>query len=475
LSSADTALATFPSHFFWGLATAPAQSEDQLEDDWVQFARDGHVASWKNTPHPEDRLRFWTQPDVEIDLAVKANVQVLRMGVDWFRLFPGPELFNASAMGRYVEICQKVKAAGLQVMLTLFHHSLPPWAHRMGGWTTSRIQPLFQEFYGQVVMHLGQYVDYWVTFNEPHVYAGLTYCVGLWPPGKNASTISQLECIVPSIGDYDKALKEMADAHNSFVQHCRKMENCRGSIGVAHNVANYVAHRAVDVPFVKVMTPKAWFGFIDDIKENLDFLGLNYYSREIIHGTNPILLDDWEYSESGRCVDPDGLYIVLKAFWDRYSAYIKRGIIITENGISDATDILRPSYLMEHLLAIEYAMKQGINVSGYIQWTISDNWEWADGYCPKFGLVAVNRSSQDFDRLPRPSFNLYSTIAATSVVTERQRNDAWAQVKESQDSAATRPFCRAADGVHGNDVPVPRPFAKRDWRFSGVSDVEVII
>jgi len=308
-----------------------------------------------------------------------------------------------------------------------------------------------------------------VTFNEPHIYVGLVYCAGIWPPGFEAGPASELACILPS-GDYNKAMTEMGIAHKSFARYCRASSSCRGSIGVAHNVANNVPYKPVDGPFVEFMNAQSYFPFIDDIKEDLDFLGINYYGRELIHGLSPVVVPDHEYSESGRCVDPDGLYKVLKVFWDRYHMHIPQGIIITENGISDGSDILRQSYLAEHLLAIDYALKQKIQVSGYIHWTISDNWEWADGYCPKFGLVDVNRSSPNLDRLPRQSYHMYSDIAKTGVLTKEQRDSAWSQVKLAQDKSATRPFCRNADGVHSYDSPVQRPFAKTDWRFQGPHD-----
>merc|ERR1712146_704520 len=102
------------------------------------------------------------------------------------------------------------------------------------------------------------------------------------------------------------------------------------------------------------------------------------------------ILPNQEYSESGRAVYPDGIATLLTAFHERYNGSLP--FFITENGIADRTDILRPPYLVEHLIGIRAALDRGVKVLGYIHWSVSDNWEWADGYCPKFGIAAVDRA-----------------------------------------------------------------------------------
>jgi len=139
--------------------------------------------------------------------------------------------------------------------------------------------------------------------------------------------------------------------------------------------------------------------------------------------------------------------------------------IVTENGISDASDVMRPAYIVEHLLAVARAVDEGVPVSGYLHWTISDNWEWADGYCPKFGLVDVDRAD-NLRRHRRPSFALFRDIVAKRRVTVPQREDAWAQVQAAVAAGATHRFCRADDGQSSLDAAIERPFSDKDWRFS---------
>lgn len=138
--------------------------------------------------------------------------------------------------------------------------------------------------------------------------------------------------------------------------------------------------------------------------------------------------------------------------------------MVTENGVADTTDVLRPAFITEHLAAIAAAIAAGIEVTGYIHWTISDNWEWADGYCPKFGLYAVDRDSDDLARTARPSAVLYGEISRAKAVSSAQREAAWAQVVAHRGEA--RPFCRSTDGKEGLDMPRLRPFSSSaDWRF----------
>jgi beta-glucosidase/6-phospho-beta-glucosidase/beta-galactosidase len=145
----------------------------------------------------------------------------------------------------------------------------------------------------------------------------------------------------------------------------------------------------------------------------------------------------------------------------RYNKTNTIPFFITENGIADATDILRPSYMIEHLYAINKAQEEGVNILGYIFWTLSDNWEWADGYCPKFGLASVNR--ENISRSPRQSYYLYKAISTTKVITKEQRDTSWSKVQSNINK--DRPFCRSDDGLTSLDRPKSRKISTFDWRF----------
>ncbi|TYJ17733.1 hypothetical protein E1A91_A09G073400v1 [Gossypium mustelinum] len=492
--------------FFFGLATAPAHVEDKLNDAWLQFAEENpchksekgdddmmeadavigaadggshqaplarkesskkkkplkvameamirglqkfvedeseeetaskeecnhNVAAWHNVPHPEERLKFWSDPDIELNLAKDTGISIFRMGIDWSRIMPQEpvngikDAVNFAALERYKWIISRVRSNGMKVMLTLFHHSLPPWAGDYGGWKLEKTVDYFMEFTKLVVNSVSDMVDYWITFNEPHVFCMLTYCAGAWPGG-HPDMIEAATSALPT-GVFRQALHWMAIAHSKAYDYIHEQSIC----------------------------------------DKLDFIGINYYGQEVISGAGLKLVETDEYSESGRGVYPDGLYRLLIDFHERYK-HLKVPFIITENGIADETDVIRRPYLLEHLLAVYAAMLKGVPVLGYLFWTISDNWEWADGYGPKFGLVAVDRAN-GLVRIPRPSYYLFTKVVTTGKITREDREKAWNELQKAAKEKQTRPFYREVNKqglmyAGGLDEPTQRPFIERDWRF----------
>nr|QJC44977.1 beta glucosidase 14 [Stevia rebaudiana] len=518
--------------FFFGLATAPAHVEDRLNDAWLQFAQDDkqdsteekqttdaaggsqnapttlkkkkavkvameakirglvkyiedddesttkeeephNVAAWHNVPNPEERLRFWSDPDTELKLASDTGVKVFRMGIDWTRIMPKEpvnglkESINYAALERYRWIINRVQYYNMKVMLTLFHHSLPPWAGDYGGWKLEKTVNYFMDFTRVVVDNLFELVDYWVTFNEPHVFCMLTYCAGAWPGG-HPDMLEVATSALPT-GVFNQSMHWITVAHNQAYDYIHQQSVLLNPIvGVAHHVSFMRPYGLFDVAAVSVSNSLTLFPFLDEISHKMDFIGINYYGQEVICGPGLKLVENDEYSESGRGVYPDGLFRVLLHFHERYK-HLKIPFIITENGVSDETDLIRKPYMLEHLLAIYGAMMMGVRVLGYLFWTTSDNWEWADGYGPKFGLVAVDRFN-DLARVPRPSYDLFSKVVTSGKITREDRNKAWYELQKAAREKKTRPFYRAVNKyglmyAGGLDEPIWRPYIERDWRF----------
>uniref|UniRef100_A0A803MNC0 Beta-glucosidase-like SFR2, chloroplastic n=1 Tax=Chenopodium quinoa TaxID=63459 RepID=A0A803MNC0_CHEQI len=454
---------------------SPAHVEDKLNDAWLQFAEEKLCDETESAQQPadallasgagdggsqpalpteakdrpkkkksykleiyirEERLRFWSDPDTELKLAKNTGVTVFRMGVDWTRIMPKEptgelnEAVNFAALERYKWIINRVRSYGMKVMLTLFHHSLPPWAGEYGGWKLEKTVDYFMHFTRLVVDSVSDVVDYWVTFNEPHVFCMLTYCAGAWPGG-NPDMLEVATSALPS-GVFNQTMDWIAIAHSKAYDYIH--ENSKLSkplVGVAHHVSFMRPYGLFDVAAVTLANSMTLYPFMDSISEKMDYIGLNYYGQ----------------------------------FHERYK-HLNIPFIITENGVSDETDIIRRPYILEHLLAIYGAMIMGIPIIGYLFWTISDNWEWADGYGPKFGLVAVDRAN-NLARVPRPSYHLFSKVATTGIVSRQDREKAWRELRRAAKGKKTRPFYRAMDkhGLMGLDEPVWRPYADRDWRF----------
>ncbi|KAG2241604.1 hypothetical protein Bca52824_096411 [Brassica carinata] len=527
-------LADFNSHehkegkFFFGLATAPAHSEDELDDAWLQFAKEtpsspsdavpgseaanrkkiklavgaitkglaknkhikevkaasadddkppaNNVAAWHNAPHAEDRLKFWSDPDKEVKLAKETGVTVFRMGIDWSRIMPKEptegirKAVDYEALEHYKWILNRVRSNGMKVMLTLFHHSLPPWAADYGGWKIEKTVDYFMDFTRLVVDSMFELVDSWVTFNEPHVFTLLTYMCGSWP-GNNPDFMEMATSTLP-MGVFHRVLHYMGVAHSKAYDYIHsKICLKKPLVGIAHHVSFIRPYGLFDTGAVTISNSLTVYPYIDSISKKLDFIGINYYGQESVCGVGIKLVETDEYSESGRGIYPDGLYRVLLMLHERYK-HLKIPFIVTENGVSDETDVIRRPYLIEHLLALYAAMLKGVPVLGYIFWTVSDNWEWADGYGPKFGLVAVDRSN-NLARTLRPSYHLFSKVLSYSKsgkITRKDRSLAWNELQRAAKAGKLRPFYRAVDNhglmyADGLDKPQWRPYVDRDWRF----------
>ena len=383
----------------------------------------------------------------------------------------GGSVADAAALARYREILLLVRAKGMSVMLTLFHHSYPAWGDVYGGLTHPASVAHFAQFSEAVVASLGDLVDYWVPFNEPTVFVGLTYCAGVWPPGfPDPGPLRSGWCMSApfGLGNYSAAMANVALAHRAAARAIRSKYST--PIGAAHNIAYFSPAGVFDVLPSLLSDRLMTFPFQESIRGAVDFVGLNYYGQEFMAGIGKVaVVSEEEYSDSGRAIFPDGLFHLLKSFSKRFPSL---PIILTENGVADATDDTRPAYIAEHLLAVAAARSAGVKVAGYVFWTVSDNWEWADGYCPKFGLASVDRSTPALARsLRNASFTLFRDVALSGELTQAQADGAWSHYLSAAASKQNRSFCRTVEGgtgltgAYGLDEPLPRRLTGKDWRL----------
>ncbi len=447
----------FPKDFFFGVANAPGQIEDQLNDIWMDWADQNQIVAFKNEGNPKDKLGFWSKPEIEINLAASTGITTYRMGIDWGRVMPNPETFDQNAIDRYKHIIKLVREKNLKIMMTLMHHSIPKWAQKMGGWKNDEMIKYFVKFSQRMIHEFHEDVEWWATFNEGNVFVTMAYTVGIWPPGEKSSPLSAA-VIGPFVGDSIKAMDRMAYAHNEIYDWAHK-NYLEIKIGLAHNMAYYTGKNWFNRVKASFADSSMNWRFPEMIKGKMDYFGFNYYGAEWFKGSQIDIDPEEEYSEAGRAIYPEGLYYILQSIHQKFP---KVPIIITENGIGDATDIIRPSYMIEHLMAVKKAIDDGIPVKGYFVWSLTDNLEWSDGYCPKFGLVAVDRFN-NLKRIPRPSHDLFKTIAETKTITIPMRDDSWNLIQKNV--GKDRPFCRAPDGLTAYDKPVKRKIVPKDWRF----------
>ncbi len=446
----------FTPDFEFGVANAPGQVEDQLEDTWVNWGRAGKIAGWKNNAHPEARLNFWTQPEIEIDLAQKLGAKTFRLGLDWARIMPKENVIDEQAIQVYRKILKLIRSKNMKVMLTLMHHSVPTWFMEKGGWHIPENSNSFIRFSEKVISEFHDDVDTWITFNEANVFVVNSYTVGLWPPGQKSSPLS-LFALGPYTGTSIEALDHMAESHIKIFDWAH-VRHPKIKMGIAHNMARYKGRGFVNGIAASIADRMMNWRFPEIIRGKMDFFGFNYYGAEWINGKSVEFHPDYEYSESGRAIDVNGLYDLLKEINERFP---KLPVIITENGIADREDGIRGSYIVEHLAAVEKAIAGGVPVSGYFVWTLTDNLEWSDGYCPQFGLVSVDRATGK--RTPRRSYSVIQKIFQSGVLSQSVRDEEWKRVLALQKTE--RPFCRDNDGMTALNIPVGKSYAKIVWRL----------
>ncbi|MBL8940604.1 MAG: family 1 glycosylhydrolase [Archangium sp.] len=424
-----------PRGFLWGTATAAHQIEGGLDNSWTDFEAgafpDGrpHI---KNQDRSTVATDSWNRFDEDL-VAMKAlGSTTYRFSVEWSRLEPRKGEWNDAAMQRYREWCVKLRAAGIEPMVTLHHFTLPKWVVEAGGFENEASKADLERFTRRVAGNLKDQVDWWVTLNEPNVYAVQGYLNGIFPPGKKDDTVTQTKVIANMLKAHARmavALREVDDVDAdgdgfatrlSVAHHVRYFQPATASpldaaiAGLTDDYSNESIPRALKTGRILLSVPGAITidENVPDLAGSIDVLGLNYYTRDMVRAD----LGSASFSQltyrKGRAVSdlgwdlyPDGLY----SFLTRFSAY-GWPIVITENGLADRSGKLRTPFLVQHLTAIERARRDGADVRGYAHWSLMDNFEWAEGYDAQFGLFTIEQTT--LRRVPTESVEPFRAIGA---------------------------------------------------------------
>jgi beta-glucosidase len=421
----------FPAHFGWGAATAAHQVEgNNTNNDWWAFERrTGAISGGQKSGLACD---WWNHAEQDFDRMAAMGHTTHRLSVEWSRVEPQEGAFDPKAIARYREMLQGLNRRGIQPMVTLFHFSSPLWLARKGGWSNPAVVPLFRRFVRYVVDQLGDLVGLWCTINEPNVYCVLGYVFGEHAPGRRSLPL------------YFRVLGRLLEAHATAYRVIRAVDGS-ARVGIVKNVqilepllpgdaASGAAARVLDYLFNGLVLNAVQSGRFGlplglglsthgPLVDSLDFFGLNYYYRLRLSPPNWkqgrfMLLKPTpgaEVSDSGREgpygeVYPAGMYRALKRV-----SVLRKPIYVTENGLPDADDDQRPRFLLTHLAQVQRAIADGVDVRGYYHWSFTDNFEWAEGWDLRFGLIALDEMSQT--RIPRPSAELYSRIIRANAIT----------------------------------------------------------
>ncbi|MBI2414550.1 glycoside hydrolase family 1 protein [candidate division WWE3 bacterium] len=389
----------FPNNFLWGTATSAHQIEgDNKNSDWWEW----EVTKPQNRELPKDPSGIacdsYNRYEEDFDLCKEMHNNAARFSIEWARVEPIEGKFDTKEIEHYKKVIKAAKQRGLKTFITLHHFTNPNWFQKKGGWVNPESPTIFKRYAQVCAKEFGPLADTFATFNEPQVLASVAYLAGLWPPQKHnpiESIIVQINLMRSHRAAYD-AIKRLSDVPVGLVTNIIWFEAASET-----SVIDYIA--------TKVLFFLNTDFFLWPIKNRVDFIGLNYYftsrfkNLKLTPNTN-------FYSDIGWWINPQGIKEIL-LFLKKY----KKPIYITENGLSDATDTLRRQCIKEHLIEIWKAIQAGVDVKGYFHWSLMDNFEWHQGYKPKFGLVEIDREN-NLARKPRKSFYYYAKICKNNEV-----------------------------------------------------------
>ncbi len=410
----------FPNGFLWGTATAAHQVEgNNTNNNWYAWEQEG--GRIKNGDTSGLACDWWGgRWREDLDRAAGCGQNSHRLSVEWSRIQPEPERWDEHALDHYREIVRGMVERGLAPMVTLHHFTDPLWLVEMGGWENPKTPELFAAYAQRVVEALQEYTTLWVTINEPNLYAYLGYITGVFPPGKrNMDTAFGVmaNLIRGHAAAYEAIHKQQRTARVGIALHFRGFLPARTWFPLDGLVAG-IQHRLMNQLFPRALTD----GTLDFVKTKMripeaahtqDFLGINYYTRDRV-AFSPFAADsgfgrnfypkDADLSETGHIAnDPEGMFAALQ-----WAQGFKIPLIVTENGVEDSDDHLRPRYLAQHIHQVWRAVNYNWQIKGYFHWSLVDNFEWERGWSQRFGLWALDRDTQA--RRKRPSADLYAAI-----------------------------------------------------------------
>ena len=419
---------TFPQSFEWCVATSGHQIEGNNKDsDWWEFERRG------NTIENEDRSTkatdHWNKLEEDTQLLVDLGVKTYRFSLEWAKIEPQPGKWSQKALEHYKKEILLLKKNKIKPFITLSHFSLPHWFAKLGGWASPKAPSFFVRYVKKVFEVLSPLeIESWVTFNEPTWNLISGYVLGAFPPGKKDLKLLPLPFlgIIRSHARAYKALHKMAKVKGLPIKvGIVKVLNVFTPLR-AWNPLDYYARYLLEKVYnwgllEALKTGKLKISFptvfnldteIQEAKGKLDFLGVNFYTRQFIKFTfsppfikNVTVAPKERITEMGWEIFPEGIYtMVMKA----HKFLPNLPLFITENGIADKTDKKRIPFIKDHLFYIYKLLQQRVPIQGYCYWTLIDNFEWAHGYRPRFGLYELNLKT--LKRTPRPSARLYKKI-----------------------------------------------------------------
>ena len=413
----------FPDGFLWGTATSSHQVEGgNLNSDWWDWEQTpGHIRDGSSSRLACDHYNRYRS---DWALARHLGQNAHRLSIEWSRIQPQEHTWDDDAIDHYRDVLASMCAAGLEPMVTLHHFTNPRWFVAKGGWENPAAVRLFSTYVTRVVSALSQFCSLWVTINEPMIYFYEGYLTKRWPPGGGGVRrgLSAIRNMIRAHGRAHSFIHTMQpSARVGIAQNMRLFDPLRPR-SVLDRMAAGAESRTFNWALLwslldgRLRAPLGRGELVPDVRDSLDFIGLNYYSRDMVsfnvrHATAFIARNEprpgADVDQFGWEVYPEGILRLLVDL-----AELQKPLYVTENGIADGDDTLRPGYIVRTAHALWQAIQRGIPLHGYFHWTLMDNFEWAEGYSVPFGLVAVDPNTQQ--RTVKNSGYVYQCICSTN-------------------------------------------------------------
>ncbi|MFX1273367.1 MAG: glycoside hydrolase family 1 protein [Promethearchaeota archaeon] len=421
----------FPKGFRWGSAASAHQTEGGNYNSWSEWEKiPGTIKDGSNADIACDHYNRY---ETDFGLAKELGHQVHRFSIEWSRIEPKQGKWNKREIEHYRSAIKALIDRGIQPMMTLHHFANPIWFRDIDAWLNPESPEMFGQYAREAAEAFSDLNIIWNTINEPMVVVALGHLYGEFPPG---------------ISDFGKALdaaKHLLMAHGQAATQIREVYDELGrkqpQIAPVVSTTYFMPADPTNDDDVEMATyfdnlyNQIWIrGVVNSQIEELDgsttnykplensadFIGVNYYSRMVVSSEVDILAGEMPPKDPNleRCegldweVYPEGYYHILKSYWERYS----KPIFLTENGIGTLDDSLRRRYLISHLQQVHRAIQDGVDIRGYLVWSLTDNFEWAHGYESHFGLIEVDYKNQE--RIPRESAYMFREIIENNGLTK---------------------------------------------------------
>lgn len=416
---------TWPKGFLWGTATAAHQVEGNNINNWsvweLQTAKTRAESAkrlWGNLPVWPKIAELATNPDnyvsgaavdhyrryeEDFDIIGSLGLNAFRFSIEWSRLEPDEGAWNVEALGHYRAYIASLRRRGIEPVVTLYHWTVPLWFADKGGFEKGKNIAYFERFAAYVLRELGDGIQYVVTVNEPDSVAGQGYIM-LEHPGEKS--------LLKAAAVYINLFR----AHKKVYKMAKKLNK------------NYIIGFSKTFAFAKtydngwLSKAMVWLDNLlrDDIViryvgKSTDFIGVQYYFTDQHHGWE-LVHGNKEVTDMGWDRQPQNLEFVLKRL-----ARSKKPLIITETGLADRDDHWRKEWIEKTVVSVKHALEAGVDVRGYLYWSLLDNFEWAYGRWPAFGLVCIDYE-HGRTRTIRPSAHYYAAVVKMARSNESKKH-----------------------------------------------------